>query len=357
MKKRSYKRDERLSLWYSVFYEFILIFFIIFVNGYGLIMIYNTALKANKTPVFTSVIVILYLLFSCLVSTVLVYVTRGRIYSRSLQEICHAAQRVANGDFSVRVEAYKDKVTKSEIDILKEDFNKMVEELGSIERLRDDFVADVSHEIKTPLSIIQGYADLLQTPGLSAEKRSEYIALISEAIHKLTTLVANILKINKIENQEIVQHEEFSLDEQLRECVLAFEEKIDEKNISLDIDFDEVNIKTDKALLEIVWNNLISNALKFTEYGGTIAVTLKKENGIITVCVRDNGCGMDEKTAARIFDKFYQGDTSHSSEGNGLGLALVAQVLQKLDGTVTVDSKLGSGSCFKVDIDGTIDLQ
>lgn len=349
MKKKSYKRDERLSLWYSVFYEFVLIFFIIFVNGYGLIMIYNTALKANKTPVFTSVIVILYLLFSCLVSTVLVYVTRGRIYSRSLQEICRAAQRVANGDFSVRVEAYEDKVTKSEIDILKEDFNKMVEELGSIERLRDDFVADVSHEIKTPLSVIQGYADLLQTPGLSAEKRSEYIALISEAIHKLTALVTNMLKINKIENQEIVQHEEFSLDEQLRECVLVFEENIDEKNILLDIDFDEISIKTDKALLEIVWNNLISNAIKFTDIGGTVALSLKKENdGKVTVCVRDTGCGMDEKTSKRIFDKFYQGDTSHSSEGNGLGLALVLQVLRKLDGTIAVESKIGVGSCFKV---------
>lgn len=348
MKKKRYKRDSRVSFWQSFFYEFIIIFFIIFINGYGLIMIYNSALKAGREPVDISIIVVLYLLFGCLVSTLLVYFTRARVYSQNLRQICAAAQRVANGDFSVRLEVYEDKVRKTEIDILKEDFNKMVEELTSIERMRDDFVADVSHEIKTPLSVIQGYADLLQGSAVSDEKRAEYIKLISEAIHSLTELVGNVLKLNKIENQGIIQCEKYSLSEQVRESILLYEQRIEDKSLSLDLDIDEIEINNDKALLEIVWNNLIGNAVKFSNYGGTVAVSVKKENEQTVVAVSDNGCGMSEKILKRIFDKFYQGDISHSGEGNGLGLAMVRQVVDKIGADITVESKLGEGSSFKV---------
>lgn len=348
MKKERYKRDSRVSFWQGVFYEFIMVFFIIFINGYGLIMIYNSALRAGKEPVDISIMVVLYLLFGCLVSTLLVYFTRARIYSQNLRQICAAAQRVANGDFSVRLEVYEDKVGKTEIDILKEDFNKMVEELTSIERMRDDFIADVSHEIKTPLSVIQGYADLLQGNGISDEKRAEYIKLISEAIHSLTELVGNVLKLNKIENQGIIQCEKYSLSEQVRESILLYEQKLEDKSLTLDLDIDEIEIKNDKALLEIVWNNLIGNAVKFSNYGGTVAVSVKKENEQTVVAVSDDGCGMSEKILKRIFDKFYQGDISHSGEGNGLGLAMVRQVVDKIGADITVESKLGEGSSFKV---------
>ncbi len=348
MKFKKFERDERLSFWKSFLYEFSLVFVIILINSYGLLMIFDYVIKANFGFAQISVVVALYQIISCTVASVLVYITRARIYSRNIQKICRAAQRVADGDYTVRLEVFKDKVFKNEIDILKEDFNTMVDELTSIERLRDDFVADVSHEIKTPLSVIQGYAELLRNPDLSAEKRAEYIQLISDAIQNLTSLVTNTLKLNKIENQGIVQKEKFFLDEQIRFCVLNFEDKISDKDIELEIDLEEIVIKTDKALLELVWNNLISNAIKFTDFGGKISLRLKKDNQRIYFEIADSGCGMSPQTCGRIFEKFYQGDSSHSQEGNGLGLALVRQVINKLDGDITVSSKEGEGSVFRV---------
>lgn len=353
MKSSRYKRDERLSFWRSFFYEFNMIFLVIFINGAGLIILQNELVKRELDSYWTFVCILVYLLFSCLVSSILVYITRARIYSRNLQMICKAAQKVAHGDFSVRLDVYKEKTAKTEIDILKEDFNTMVSELASIEKLKDDFVADVSHEIKTPLSIIQGYADLLKTPGISEKERNEYIHLISEAINNLTTLVSNILKLNKIESQEIVQKEKFSLDEQMRYCILSFEDKINDKDIELEVNLDEVIINSDRALLELVWNNLFSNAIKFTKNGGKITLILKNQGNVVIATIRDTGCGMSEETRKNIFDKFYQSDTSHSQEGNGLGLALVDRVIRLLDGEILVTSTLGEGSEFKVVLENT----
>lgn len=348
MKIKHFERDERLSFWRSFFYEFNIIFLVILINGIGLVILHNELLERGINSYKTSICILIYLLLGCLVSSTLVYITRARIYSRNLQMICRAAQKVAQGDFSVRLDVFKEKTAKTEMDILKEDFNTMVSELASIEKLKDDFVADVSHEIKTPLSIIQGYADLLNTPGLSEKERNEYIHLISQAINNLTTLVTNILKLNKIESQEIIQKEKFSLDEQMRYCILAFEDKITEKNIELEVNFDEVVINSDKALLELVWNNLFSNTVKFTKDSGKITLVLKNQGNVAIATVRDTGCGMNEETIKHIFDKFYQGDTSHSGEGNGLGLALVNRVIKLLDGEILVSSTLNEGTEFKV---------
>lgn len=348
MKFTRYERDERLSFWRSFLYEFNMVFLVIFINGAGLVFLYNELIKHNAGSYITSVFILIYLFVGCLVSSVTVYVTRARIYSRNIQMICKAAQKVSRGDFSVRLDVFKEKSAKNEIDILKEDFNKMVSELASIEKLKDNFIADVSHEIKTPLSVIRGYADLLKTPGLGEKEREEYIDLLSGAINNLTTLVSNILKLNKIESQEIVQKEKYSLDEQIRYCILAFEDKINDKNIQLEVHLDEVEINSDKSLLELVWNNLISNALKFTPDGGKITLVLKEQGNIAIATVRDTGCGMSAQTQKHIFDKFYQGDTSHSGEGNGLGLALVDRVVKLLDGEIVVDSVPDEGSEFKI---------
>ncbi len=348
MKIKHFERDERLSFWRSFFYEFNIVFLVILINGVGLVILHNELLEHGMNSYRTTIYILIYLFLGCLVSSALVYITRARIYSRNLQMICRAAQKVARGDFSVRLDVFKEKTAKTEMDILKEDFNTMVSELASIEKLKDDFVADVSHEIKTPLSIIQGYADLLNTPGLGEKERNEYIHLISQAINNLTTLVTNILKLNKIESQEIVQKEKYSLDEQMRHCILAFEDKIAEKNIELEVNFDEIVINSDKSLLELVWNNLFSNAVKFTKDGGKITLILKNQGNVAIATVRDTGCGMNEETIKHIFDKFYQGDTSHSGEGNGLGLALVNRVIKLLDGEILVSSTLNEGTEFKV---------
>ncbi len=348
MKIQRFERDERLSFWRSFFYEFNTVFLIILVNGTGLVAIFNNiALNEYKTHI-KYIIIIGYLFLGCLISSALVYLIRARGQTIKMQNICKAAQKVAAGDFSVRLDVYKNKKRKNEFDILKEDFNTMVTELASIEKLKDNFVADVSHEIKTPLSIIQGYADLLQTKGISEEQRSEYIKLISEQVNKLTNLVTNILKLNKIQTKEIVCKEKYYLDEQIRFCILAMEDKITEKDIEIEVNLDEVEINSDPVLLELVWNNLFSNALKFTDKGGKITFSLSNQGNVVIATIKDTGCGMSEETCKHIFDKFYQGDTSHSQEGNGLGLALVERVVTMLDGEILVSSAVGKGSEFKI---------
>ncbi len=329
--------------------EFLAVFFIVAANSTFLVLILINVIDKGFNKTATAVLGALYLLFSCTVSTGLIYFVKGRVYHNKIKIFCSVANAVAKGDFAVRIPTYFNK-PKNEMDFLAVNFNKMLVEISSLENMRNDFIADVSHEIKTPLSVIQGYADLLQNRDLSEEKRKEYTYRLSQAIESLTNLVTNILKLNKIENQGIVQKEMFSLDEQMRCCVLGFEDKIEEKNITINVDLDEVSISSDKALLETVWNNLISNAIKFTGFGGEISITLKKDNEKTIASISDNGCGMSAETLGKCFGKFYQGDASHSQEGNGLGLALVKQVVNILDGEIKVSSVLGEGTEFIVTI-------
>jgi signal transduction histidine kinase len=290
------------------------------------------------------------LLIVSLVGAFLIGLIKKIYFDRPVQTIADAAGKVANGDFSIRIPSHRKDHKKDHIELLIDDFNKMTEELGSTETLKTDFITNVSHEIKTPLSVIQSYATAIQDDGISEEERHEYGKTIVEASKKLTELVTNILKLNKLENQEILPvSEPYALGEQLRERVLAYEELWDKKNITLvGDDIDEVTVTRDKSLLELVFNNLISNAIKFTDEGGTITLTLKEENGYAVVSVKDTGCGMSEETAAHIFDRFYQGDTSHSAEGNGLGLALVKKVIALIGGEISVISRPGEGSSFTV---------
>lgn len=327
--------------------EFLSVFFIVALNGTFLVLILTTAINRGLSTSFLALIGIVYLLFGCTISAFLIYFVKGRVYYNKIKTVCEAANKVAKGDFNVRVPVYFDK-PKSEMDYLAVNFNKMLVEIASLENMRNDFIADVSHEIKTPLSVIQGYADLLQNKDLPEEKRKEYTYRLSQAIESLTNLVTNILKLNKIENQGIIQKEVFSLDEQMRRCILGFEDKIEEKNLTINVDLDEVSIESDKALLEIVWNNLVSNAIKYTAVGGEISISLKNENEKTIATISDNGSGMSAETIEHCFEKFYQGDASHSQEGNGLGLALVKQVINILDSEIKVSSVLGKGTEFTI---------
>ncbi len=345
--KLNTKEKDFASKFRNFIVEFFAVFSIVALNGTFLVLILVDVISKEFDKSTIALYGALYLLFSCTISTGLIYFVKGRVYHNKIKVFYDTASKVAKGDFNVRVPVLFDK-PKSEMDYLTVNFNKMLTEISSLENMRNNFVADVSHEIKTPLSVIQGYADLLQKQDLSVEKRSEYTFLLSEAITSLTALVTNILKLNKIENQGIIQKEKFSLDEQIRYCILAFEEKIDEKNIQINVDLDEVTVKSDRAILEIVWNNLISNAVKYTSYGGTISIDLKKDKNAVIVRVSDDGCGISREMQKHIFDKFYQGDASHSQEGNGLGLALVKQVVNMLDYTIKVESSPGKGAEFTV---------
>ncbi len=220
----------------------------------------------------------------------------------------------------------------------------MVIYLSSVEGMQNDFIADVSHEIKTPLSVIQGYADLLIGGKTDGETTKEYIALMTSEIHKLNDLVTNVLKINKIQNSGITISEKFFLDEQIRCRILSFIEKIEENNIELELDLPETVDVCGKYPLEMVWNNLLENAVKYSNVGGKISVAIKKENDNLAVCVKDTGIGMSEETQKHMFEKFYQGDISHSTKGNGLGLALVKKVADGMGAEIKVRSELGKGS-------------
>ena len=235
-------------------------------------------------------------------------------------------------------------------------FNKMTAELGSIETLKTDFVSNVSHEMKTPLAVIKNYSELLQAESLDDRKRQEYASAIETSAGGLTDLISNILRLNRIENQKIVpEAAEFDLCRQLTDCILQFEEKWEEKQLDLDIDMAEsAPIVTDESLLTLVWNNLLSNAIKFTPAGGRITLSQHTENQRHLVTIRDTGIGMDEATASRIFEKFYQGDSSHHTEGNGLGLALVSRVLTLLHGEISVESQPGQGTAFTVSLPLTL---
>lgn len=271
-------------------------------------------------------------------------------YEKPLQQLAKATQKVANGDFSVYIPKLHTSDKMDYLDVMILDFNKMVEELGSIETLKTDFVSNVSHEIKTPIAIIKNYAELLQMDNITEEQRKEYAASIESTAVKLSNLVTNILKLNKLENQKITpEKEEYDVCRQLCECAIGFEDAWEEKQIELETDIEEcAMVKADANLLELVWNNLLSNAIKFTEPGGTITIRQSRTKNAIQVSVSDTGCGMSDESIKHIFDKFYQGDTSHSKEGNGLGLPMVKRIIELSDGEIYVSSKEGKGSTFTV---------
>lgn len=273
-----------------------------------------------------------------------------KAYEIPLQMISRATKKVAQGDFSVYISPTHTRNKLDYLDVMIMDINKMVEELGSIETLKTDFVSNVSHEMKTPIAVVKSSAQMLQMRDIPEEQQIEYARTIENAADKLSDLISNILKLNKLENQRIVpKTEAYDVCRQLCDCAIQFEDKWEEKEIALEMDIEDVAmIQADAQLMELVWNNLLSNAIKFTEPGGTIKIRQIFDGKEIRVSISDTGCGMSKESMKRIFDKFYQGDTSHSTEGNGLGLALVYRVLQLLGGDIQVVSELRKGSTFTV---------
>ncbi len=290
-----------------------------------------------------------YLIFTCLLLSLIAGIIRRYVFGKPIRRLADAARRVAAGDFSVRVQPIRKDGKKDEVEVLIEDFNTMVQELESTELLKNDFIANVSHEIKTPLSIIQSYAKAVKDPSFSPGQREEYIDTIISTSQKLNDMISNILKLSRLENQNILPDaRNYPLGEQLRRCALNFMESWEKKGIHFEIDVSDVIIHYDDSLLELVWNNLLSNAVKFTPPGGKIRLLSRIEAENVIVSVEDTGCGMDSQTSSRIFEKFYQGDTSHMTEGNGLGLALVKRVLALTGAGIRVDSHPGKGSSFTV---------
>lgn len=304
----------------------------------------------RSLPVQNVVSVLLFWVVAAVASTLFTSFLIRRRYQKPIEEFSEAARKVAAGDFSVYLAPRHRMDKTTHLDVLFLDFNKMVEELGSIETLKTDFFSNVSHEIKTPLAVIQNHAELLQDKQLTEEQRRDCTATILQATRRLSSLITNMLKLNKLEKQVIKPlPEPYDVCDQLCMCALQFEDVWEKKQIDFEAELEErVVIRADQGLLELVWTNLLSNAMKFTPPGGKVRLIQTSDGQEITVTVSDTGCGMDQATLQKIFDKFYQGDTSHATEGNGLGLALVCRILELSDGTISVTSTPGQGSTFTV---------
>jgi len=269
---------------------------------------------------------------------------------RPVKRILDGMEKIIEGDFLVRIPYLRGENSENEFDAIIKGLNHMAEELSGVETLRTDFISNVSHELKTPLAVIQNYATMLQNTELSEAERQEYARAITEQTRKLTALITNILKLNRLENQQIYpEKKSYNLTEQICECLLGFEQAWEKKGLEIETDFDEdVVVQQDAELLSLVWNNLFSNAVKFCREQGTVSVSVKQEENSVVVSVSDEGCGIAPEVGAHIFEKFYQGDTSHATQGNGLGLALVKRVIDIVGGDIHVQSVPGEGTTFCV---------
>lgn len=287
-----------------------------------------------------------------LLCTIVNSILKKYTVERPVRRIINAAEKMMEGDFSVRIKPIHSEGYMDSFDIIIDYFNRMAQELAGIETLRSDFIANVSHELKTPLAVMQNYGTMLQQPDLPEETRMEYAKAITDTSRRLTDLISNILKLNKLENQQIFPAaKRYDLGEQLCECLLGFEKLWEEKSLEIETDLaDDVFVHSDPEMMRLVWNNLFSNAIKFTEPGGKITLTLRTESHAAVVQIADTGCGISPDVGKHIFDKFYQGDASHAAQGNGLGLALVKRVIDITGGSIAVESAVGKGTVFTVTI-------
>jgi len=326
---------------------FFLFFLTIMVTSTSTILVYYFASKNTNNTWFVVLSVLGIIIFGAMLCSLIDILRRKTMIEKPVQMILDATEKISSGNFNVKLYPLHEYNKYDQYDIIFDNINIMTKELSKNEILKNDFISNVSHEIKTPLSVIQNYSKALLNDGLSNEKRKEYLKGLKIKTKKLSNLISNILKLNKLENQQILPEiEKINLDELLRVSILEFENLFEKKEIEVICDIEEVKLYSSKSLLEIVFNNLISNAIKFTENDGQIVVSLKQNKTHAIIKIKDNGCGISKEVGEHIFEKFYQGDTSHSSEGNGLGLALVKKVIDILGGEISIESKVGVGTTF-----------
>lgn len=332
---------------------FLLIAFVITCNFY----LFMNGMQMDEEEIRAAAPITFYnILFQTVLFSVFDIIRRMWMVSRPVNRILEGMNKIVAGDFKVRIPYIKGENSTNEFDSIIKGLNEMTAELGSVETLRTDFVSNVSHELKTPLSVIQNYGTMLQSPDLSESKRIEYAKAITEQTRRLSSLITNILRLNRLENQQIYpDKKEYNLTEQICECLLGFEQSWEQKNLEIETELEEdVIVCEDEELLSLVWNNLFSNAIKFSDKDGSVYVSVKREEGKIFVIVSDKGCGISPEVGKHIFERFYQGDTSHATQGNGLGLALVKKVIDIVGGDISVQSTLGKGTTFCVRLEDSV---
>jgi len=265
---------------------------------------------------------------------------------KPINQLIKATKIVAKGDFNVRVEEIEG---DSEIAILLKNFNNMTEELGSIEMFRNDFINNFSHEFKTPIVSIRGFARQLQNKELSDEKRREYTEIIISESERLANMSLNVLLLTKFENQQYITNQtEYELDEQIRNCIILLEKQWSAKNIEINLNLKRIYIFANQEMLSHLWINLIDNAIKYSNNYGTVTISCDETADDIIFKISDNGKGMDSSTIKHMYDKFYQGDKSRSMRGNGLGLSIVKRIVDLCMGDISVQSEIGRGTTFTV---------
>ncbi len=267
---------------------------------------------------------------------------------RPILKMSDAIARVAEGDFSVR---FEEKHLIKEISQMAECFNIMTEKLNNINTLHNDFISNAAHEFRTPLSVIEGYAELLEKEQVSNIERIQYANQINRVTNKLSAVVNNILYLSKIDVKDIkFEKELFNLSESIREVLIMLESKWTAKGIFVDLELQDYLYLGNKEMLEEVWNNLISNAIKFSDVGGRLKIATLQNEDIATIVITDNGIGMTKETQKKIYDKFFQVETSRSLEGAGLGLSIVKRIIDLHQGKIYVDSELNQGTTFTIDL-------
>ena len=287
---------------------------------------------------------------SFLVGSTLAFVISNTVL-KPLSELVKATRKVTNGDFNIHLEMKYSRLSLKELRELIHDFNEMTEELRNTELFRQDFISNFSHEFKTPLVSIRGFARQLFEGGLTPEQQKEFSKIILDETEYLSVLSQNTLLMTNLENKDIITEKtDFSLDEQLRNCMIRLEPQWSAKNIDIDMELDEIRYYWNAPMLAHVWNNLFDNAVKFTPEGGSIRVTLGRTDGLIVATVTDSGCGIPEEAVPHIFEKFYQADTSHATKGNGLGLSLVKKIVELCEGDIYVSSEVGNGTTFTIEL-------
>ena len=329
------------------FIGFLLFFLTISFNCIIAIIVYENFKESG--PGIATTVIIFFMILSALTCSIIDILRRKIMIDKPVREIRIATKKMSKGDFNISLKTNNNINSYTMYDKIKEDLNVLALELSKNEVLKTDFIANISHELKTPLSLINNYSKALEKD-LDEETKKKYINIILTASNKLNNLVNNVLKLNKLENQDILlEYKKFNLSESITNQILNFESVFEDKQIKLECNIEEdLYLYSNEGYLEIIWNNLISNACKFTDEFGNIKIELKRINNYYVFTISDDGCGMSNETGKHIINKFYQGDTSHHKEGNGLGLALVKKVIDILGGEISVSSQLGVGTTFKV---------
>lgn len=299
----------------------------------------------NEKNIKSAMVLPIITLVSCILIGVIVSACSSRVVLKNVREFIEATEKLSRGDFSARLNIKK----PPEFQILSKNFNAMAKELAGIEVLRTDFINNFSHEFKTPIISIKGFAEILKDDDLSKEEKNEYLDIIIEESKRLSSLATNVLNLSKIETQVILNDiQRFNIGEQIRQSILLLDSKFQSKNILLDINIEDCYVNGNKEMLNQVWVNLLDNAIKFNNKNGIVSVNMKKEEGNIFINITDTGLGITRESISKIFDKFYQGDRSHSTHGNGLGLTIVKKIIELHGGTIECDSIVSKGTKFTI---------